>query len=151
MNTSGGWIYTAAALLFACSAVAFTIEPMNLASLGTTRTVSPEQIDLADSLNSINCAQIDETDFWLCKGPQFLDSRTGTLHRIPQATKRKPSMLAYSSRPNSKKIEDGDHTKQNGKQKVYVFSRGSLFRRSRVGILRKGEVIPLSSRHASFY
>ncbi|KRX56978.1 26S proteasome non-ATPase regulatory subunit 6 [Trichinella sp. T9] len=95
-----GWIYTAAALLFACSAVAFTIEPMNLASLGTSRTVSPEQIDLADSLNSINCAQIDETDFWLCKGPQFLDSRTGTLHRIPQATKRKPSMLAYSSRPS---------------------------------------------------
>ncbi|KRX46280.1 hypothetical protein T05_1148 [Trichinella murrelli] len=52
---------------------------------------------------------------------------------------------------DSKKIEDGDHTKQNGKQKVYVVSRGSLFRRYRVGILRKGEVIPLSSRHASFY
>ncbi|KRY35835.1 hypothetical protein T01_11077 [Trichinella spiralis] len=99
-SRTGGWIYTAAALLFACSAVAFTIEPMNLASLGTSRTVSPEQIDVADSFNSINCAQIDETDFWLCKGPQFLDSRTGTLHRMPQAAKRKLSMLTYSSRPS---------------------------------------------------
>ncbi|KRZ41911.1 26S proteasome non-ATPase regulatory subunit 6 [Trichinella pseudospiralis] len=95
-----GWIYTAAALLFAYSAVAFTIEPMNLASLGTARTVSPEQIDSADSLNPISCAQIDETDFWLCKGPQFMDSRTGMLHRMPQTAKRKPSMLAYSSRPH---------------------------------------------------
>ncbi|KRZ08270.1 hypothetical protein T11_3707, partial [Trichinella zimbabwensis] len=40
-----------------------------------------------------------------------------------------------------KKNEDPDETKQNGKRKVFVVFCGSLFCRSGIGILRKGEVI----------
>ncbi|KRY43355.1 hypothetical protein T01_4458 [Trichinella spiralis] len=55
--------------------------------------------------------------------------------------KRKQGPLVERIADDMKRI--ADDTKQNKKrQKVYVVPRGSLFCRSGLGILRKGEVIP---------
>ncbi|KRX52347.1 hypothetical protein T06_11993 [Trichinella sp. T6] len=55
--------------------------------------------------------------------------------------KRKHRRIVEQIADDTKRIADG--TKQNKKrQKVYAVPRGSLFCKSGLGILRKGEVIP---------
>ncbi|KRX29372.1 hypothetical protein T06_9472, partial [Trichinella sp. T6] len=55
--------------------------------------------------------------------------------------KRKHRRLVEQIADDTKRI--ADDTKQNKKrQKVYAVPRGSLFCKSGLGILRKGEVIP---------